>query len=184
VQGTTGEDVREVKSEDVVSFHDVGIAFGNATDEFREHFFLASLATVDDAPPPCAVAQGNDDDPVTLACRVAEPVPRSCVGFNVELQTAEIGEFHPFEESPPGLHQVLRGRIGEKVQNIEVLVGGGRSDRGAVVVLQDRPHGLPQKRPFFEDAEKPEEPFPSRGCTQCFRRNPSMRARSERKKKG
>ena len=103
--------------------------------------------------PSCAVAECHQDDPVPGTGGVAESVSGGSVGLNIELEPANVAEGHLLEERPSGLHEVLRDRIGNEVEDVEILVRLNPRDGMTVVRVENEANGVPHGGPFFEHAQ-------------------------------
>ncbi len=125
--GALGE-VRQVEVEDVMPLDHVRVALADEAHKLPQHVALVVSGSGDDLRPAGAVAEGNGDDPVSLALGVAELIAGRGVALDIHLQAAHVLELHAAEQGPPGQRQVLvDGVVDEQVGRVW---RAGRAARG------------------------------------------------------
>jgi len=118
----SGDEVLEIKIEEVVAFEDVRVELGNPFAKGNEHLLFIKLPAEEDLFVAMVIPEGDGEDAVFLSQRVREFEPRRTIRFDIDGQAVQVMEGQALEEGFPGEEQKLLNRIGE----VEI----GRRGRG------------------------------------------------------
>ena len=106
--------VRQVETENVVSFQNIGIAFPDRCDKIFKQFLFGMVFQADRLFPSGAVGHGNDDDSVFFPLRIREIELRRTERFDIELHPADLRKGHSVEQTHVFRHERLLDHVREQ----------------------------------------------------------------------